>query len=112
MTDADEFTLEDAAHEFREALVKRVAAVMGWPYKTSPVWAGLRKVAMAEGVVVGVDKLEEIVVRLEAEAGLRHGCLAALGFLAGVSILTKEQLQKTLVDAVKAGGSPEKWSDA
>ncbi len=41
---------------------------------------------------------------------MRHACLAALGFLSGVSILTKEQLQKTLVDAVKASGSDEKWS--
>ncbi len=41
--------------------------------------------------------------------GLRHACLAALGFLGGVSILTKEQLQKTLADAVKASGANEKW---
>ncbi len=43
-------------------------------------------------------------------ADLRHGCLAALGFLGGVSILSKEQLQKVLANAVKASGSQEKWS--
>jgi len=43
---------------------------------------------------------------------LRHGCLAALGYLGGVSILSKEQLQKVLADAVKASGSEEKWSSA
>jgi hypothetical protein len=45
-------------------------------------------------------------------ADLRHGCLAALGFLGGVSILSKEQLEKVLVDAVKGSGSFEKWSSA
>ncbi len=34
--------------------------------------------------------------------GLRHACLATLGFLNGQSILTKDQLQELLVDAVKA----------
>lgn len=43
---------------------------------------------------------------------LRHGCLAALGFLGGMSILSKEQLKKVLVDAVKASGSNEMWRSA
>ena len=41
---------------------------------------------------------------------LKHACLATLGFLGGVSILTKEQLQKTLVDALKKAGVNQKWS--
>jgi hypothetical protein len=39
---------------------------MGWPYKTGPVWTGLRKVAMAEAIVIGLDKLQEIIDELEA----------------------------------------------
>jgi hypothetical protein len=61
-----------------------------------------------EGIIererAAIQQLSGVVV------ALRHGCLASLGFLGGVSILSKEQLQKVLVDAVKASGSQEKWS--
>lgn len=65
------------------------------------------------------DDFGRCVRFLDAVPGLRrhvarmadgNGCLAALGFLGGVSILSKEQLQKVLVDAVKGSGSQEKWS--
>jgi hypothetical protein len=38
---------------------------MNWPYHTSPVWGALRKIAMAEAVAISLDKLEEILNRLE-----------------------------------------------
>ncbi len=57
----------DAAHARREALVRRMCAVMGWPYSTAPVFAGIRKVALAQAVPVGLDKLEEILKRLESK---------------------------------------------
>lgn len=52
----------------REALVQRLCAVMGWEYKTGNIWTGLRKAAKAEATVIGLDKLEEILARLEAAA--------------------------------------------
>jgi hypothetical protein len=55
----------DARCQKREAVVRRVCAVMGWDYHQSPVWTGLRKVALAEAVPVGLDKLEEIMDRLD-----------------------------------------------
>lgn len=51
----------------REVLVRRMCAVMGWEYKTCHVYTGIRKVAQAEAVPVGLDKLEEILRRLEAQ---------------------------------------------
>lgn len=42
-----------------------------------------------------------VVDLLHKLKNLRHAGLAAVGFLGGQSILTKEQLQKTLADAVK-----------
>lgn len=43
----------------------------------------------------------EVKVARKEKKSCRHACLAAIGFLAGSSILTKEQLQKLLVDTVK-----------
>lgn len=52
--------------ERRELLVIRACNVMGWQYKKSPVWAGLRKVATGEAVAISLDKFEEILEVLEA----------------------------------------------
>ena len=56
---------QNAAHERREAVVRRIVGLMGWDYHTSPVWGGLRKVALAEAVVLGVDKAEAIAAEIE-----------------------------------------------
>ncbi len=53
--------------ERREAVTKRLCAVMGWEYGKKPIWAGLRKIALAEATAVGIDRLEEIVTALEAK---------------------------------------------
>ncbi len=50
----------------REMLTWQLCQAMGWEYKTCPVWTGLRKAALAEAVVIGVEKLQEILVRLTA----------------------------------------------
>jgi hypothetical protein len=63
--DVDRIPPEERQYFQREQLVRRVCVVMGWEYHTSPVWAGLRKVALAEAVAIGLDKLEEIIIRLE-----------------------------------------------
>jgi hypothetical protein len=47
---------------------------------------------------------------IAAAPDLKHACLAALGFLGGVSVLSKEQLQTTLADALKKAGVNKKWS--
>jgi hypothetical protein len=65
---ADEIEAGDRRHERREQLVRRLCEIMGWPYKTGHVYAGIRKVALAEAVAVGLDKLEEIVRRLEVSS--------------------------------------------
>ena len=57
---------DDANVERREQLVARMCAVMGWEYKKAPVWTALRKVAVAEAVAISLDKLEEVLTKLEA----------------------------------------------
>ncbi len=47
---------------------------------------------------------------IKAAPDLKHACLAALGYLGGVSILSKERLQKLLADTLKKAGVNEKWS--
>jgi len=47
---------------------------------------------------------------IAAAPDLKHACLAALGFLGGVSILSKEQLQQLLADTLKKAGVNQKWS--
>ena len=54
----------DERHKRRESLVRHVCDVMGWDYSQSPVWTGLRKVALAEAIPVGLDKLQEIINKL------------------------------------------------
>ena len=56
----------DARCHRREELVRRTCKVMGWEYKTSPVFAGIRKIALGEAVAVSLNKLEEILKRLES----------------------------------------------
>jgi hypothetical protein len=51
--------------ERAEKLIKRMCKLMGWDYKTSPLWTGIRKVAVREAVPIGLDKLEAVVRRLE-----------------------------------------------
>jgi hypothetical protein len=63
----------DANHKRREKLTRHLCAIMGWEYKTGPVYAGLRKAALAEAVVVGLDKLEEIITRLSPPAAADLG---------------------------------------
>lgn len=53
--------IEDARHKAREDAVRRACEVMGWDYHQSPVWAGLRKVAMADAVAISVEKLNQLV---------------------------------------------------
>ncbi len=57
-----------ANHRRQTALGKRLCKLMGWTYKTCPVWTGLRKVALGEAVVIGLDKLELILEQLEKRA--------------------------------------------
>lgn len=47
------------------------------------------------------EQAHKIVELLHNIKRLRHAGLAAIGFLGGASVLTKEQLQKTLAEAVK-----------
>jgi hypothetical protein len=61
----DDLAAFDARCERRESLIRRMVAVMGWEYHTSPVLTGMRKAALSEAVVVGLDKLEAILERLE-----------------------------------------------
>lgn len=53
--------IEDARHKSREEAVRRACEVMGWDYRQAPVWAGLRKVAMADAVAISVEKLNLLV---------------------------------------------------
>lgn len=55
----------DARCERREKLVHRMCEIMGWPYQQGPIWAGLRKIAMAEAVPISLEKLAEVIARLE-----------------------------------------------
>jgi Multiubiquitin len=55
----------DANAERRDRLVRRACTLMGWKYRTGPVWGGIRKFALAEAVVISLEKLEEILDRLE-----------------------------------------------
>ncbi len=52
-------------HERRQKLSRKLCKLMGWEFKNCHVYAALRKAAMAEAVVIGMDKLEEIIKRLE-----------------------------------------------
>jgi hypothetical protein len=51
----------DDRHKAREEAVRRACEVMGWDYHQIPVWAGLRKVAMADAVAISVEKLNQLV---------------------------------------------------
>lgn len=55
----------DHWHKRREAVISRACTIMGWDYKTSPVFTGLRKVAMAEAVAISLEKLGELLDRIE-----------------------------------------------
>src|ERR1700722_4713009 len=65
----EEFGDFDAAVVRRESLIRRACKIMGWEYHTSPVWTGLRKIALCEAVPISLDKLEEILNRLERTNG-------------------------------------------
>lgn len=54
-----------AARDRRQALAQRLCEAMGWEFKTGNIYIGIRKVALAEAVPVGLDKLEAVVNRLE-----------------------------------------------
>lgn len=69
---ADE--IADQRHEAREAVVRRACEVMGWDYHTSPVWGGLRQVALGNTVAVSVEKLHELLDRISPRCGsCEHG---------------------------------------
>jgi len=55
----------DAQHRRREKVVRRACRVMGWEYKTCPVFTGIRKVAIGQAVPVGLEKLEAMLDRIE-----------------------------------------------
>lgn len=61
----EELAALDARHERRNQLCRRLCDLMGWQQKTGHIWGHLRKVALAEAAVIGLDKLEEIIRRLE-----------------------------------------------
>jgi hypothetical protein len=56
----------DANARRREELTRRLCNLMNWEYKTCHVYTAIRKAAKAEAVIVGLDKLEEIIARLDA----------------------------------------------
>jgi hypothetical protein len=76
----DDDKLDELA-ERREQLIRRMCEVMCWEYSTSPVWSGLRKVALAEAVPVGLDKLEHVIDRLSIIPDLTVACQRALNCL-------------------------------
>ncbi len=63
---ADEIEAGDRRHAAREAAVRRACEIMGWEYHTSPVFAGIRKVALGHAVAISVEKLNELLDALEA----------------------------------------------
>jgi hypothetical protein len=58
--------MENDRHERRERLCRRACELMGWEYKVHPAYAGIRKVANGEAVAISLEKLEEVIKRLEA----------------------------------------------
>lgn len=59
-----------------------------------------------------LQRVDELVAIEKEVKALRHACLAALGFFGGVSVLTKEQLEKTLADAVREYATNGKKADS
>lgn len=73
---ADEIEIEagNRRHEAREAVVRRACEIMGWTYKTSPSYAGIRQVALGNAVAVSVEKLHELLDRISPRsARCEHG---------------------------------------
>lgn len=69
---ADE--IADARHAARETVVRRACEAMGWDYKTSPVYAGIRQVALGNAVAISVEKLHELLDRISPRPGVcEHG---------------------------------------
>lgn len=62
--DESQFAEWDKNRERRESLVRRMCAVMGWPYKAGPFWSGARQAAIGNATFISNDKLEEIIERL------------------------------------------------
>ena len=93
----------DKSHERREALVRRACAVMGWDYHTSPAFGAIRKVAMADAVAVGLDKLAAMLDEIER---LRSVFVAAQVFADSFAKFPNAALPgspaRQLFDAVKA----------
>ena len=58
---------DDERDDRRDVAVRRMCRIMGWQYERDLVWAALRKVAMAEAIAVSLDKLVEIMDRLEQQ---------------------------------------------
>ena len=58
---------DDDKHKIREQLIRRACVLMGWDYHTSPVWTALRKVALAEAVPISLEKLNEMLDRIEGK---------------------------------------------
>lgn len=69
---ADE--IADARHKAREAAVRRACEVMGWEYKMSPAYAGIRQVALGNAVAISVEKLHQLLDRILPRPGrCEHG---------------------------------------
>lgn len=65
----DYLMTRDAIRKRNLSLCRQLCKLMGWPQKTVHKYTAIRKFAMDEAVVVGLDKLEEIVRRLETKPG-------------------------------------------
>jgi hypothetical protein len=50
-----------------EKLIRRACKVMGWTYHRTHVYSIMRKVGLQEAVAISLDKLEEMLNRLEAD---------------------------------------------
>ena len=55
----------DANHARLEQLVRRIGSLMGWEYSTTLKYTCIRKIAVGEAAVIGLDKLEAICTEIE-----------------------------------------------
>ncbi len=63
MIDDDEI---DRRHAELRAVVQRACGVMGWPLKSVPTWSSIRAIAIGKAVAISVEKLGEMLDRIEA----------------------------------------------
>jgi hypothetical protein len=58
---------DNEQHKRREEAVRRACKMMGWEYKTSPVFAGIRLVAKGEAVAISLEKLNQFLDTIEGQ---------------------------------------------